>query len=171
MESVLVSLVSMAMVILSTVIMTVSTFHSASKIADAWRTMEQISSGVARTEISAVPPAAYQGGPLESVVENNGHTNMSDFASWDVIVQYQSGSSRYLAYSLYPPAEDQWAIKEIYIAGGQPEVFDLGILDPAELMTVSLNLATEIAAGEMAKVTISTSNGVTSQCFVARGSP
>jgi hypothetical protein len=168
MESVLVSLVSMAMVILSTVIMTVSTFHSASKIADAWRTMEQVSTSVARTEISAVPPGTYQGGPLEIVVENKGYTNLSDFSSWDVIVQYQSGSSRYLAYAQYPPAEDQWAVKEIHVASGQPEVFDLGILDPAELMTVSLNLAPEIAAGEMAKVTISTSNGVTSQCFVAR---
>ncbi len=167
----MVSLVSMAMVILSTVIMTVSTFHSANKIADAWRTMEQISGSVARTEISAVPPEIYQGGPLEIVVENKGHTNLSDFPSWDVIVQYQSGASRYLAYAQYPPAPDQWAIKEIHVAGGQPEVFDLGILDPAELMTVSLNLAPGIAEGEMAKITISTSNGVTSQCFVARVSP
>lgn len=168
MESVLVSLVSMALVILSTLIMTVSTLHSASKMADAWRAMEQVSGNVARTEISATPPENYAGGPLNIVVENKGHTDLNDFSTWDVIVQYQTGPSSYLTYGSYPPGENQWAIKEIYVAGGQPEVFDRNILNSAELMTITLNLAPGIVQGEMAKVTISTSNGVTSQCFVAR---
>jgi len=169
METILVSLVCMALIVISTVTLTVSTFQSASRLADSWQTMEQTSSNLARTEISAVAPADYAGGILDFTVQKGGQINLADFPGWDVIVRYQSGDVQYLTYSAtYPPAANQWTVKGIYMLDGNPEVFDPDILDPGEMMTVSANLSPEISQGETAAVTVSTPNGVTAQCYVTR---
>jgi hypothetical protein len=54
------------------------------------------------------------------------------------------------------------------MANESPEVFDPNILDPGEVMIVTINPEREIGTGETARIVISTPNGVTSQCFVTR---
>ena len=169
METIFISIVSMALIIVSTLVVTVSTFRSASQMSDAWKTMEERSSSIGRTEISAAGPANYQGGMMSLTIQNVGHVNLQDFSSWDVILQYQSGTATYLTYSsANPPAAGQWTTGGIFVIGGAPAVFDPGILDPGEYVTLSVNPSSEIPAGQMAKLTISTPNGVTAQCFVTR---
>ena len=169
METIIVSVVSMALIIISTLTVTISTFQSANRMADAWKAMETRSSSIGQTEIRVTAPAGYAGGLINLTVANEGHTNLSDFTDWDVILQYQTGDSTYLGYEPGgTPAPGEWAVLAIRVADGSPEVFDPGILNPGEVMTVSINPATEILEGQMARMIVATPNGITSQGYVTR---
>lgn len=171
METALISLVSVALVIIGTVTMTLSAFQAVTKVSDSIKDMEQEAGQRRRTEIVSVPPAGYTGGPIDMSVRNDGQTDLFSFASWDVIALYQSGGSQYLAYSAsYPPGNNQWALEGIYLTDNtsRPEVFDPNILNPGETMKLRVTLSPEIGAGETGRITVSTPNGVTSQCLVTR---
>jgi len=167
METLLITLVSMALIIFSTVTMTVSIFQSANRMADSWKMMEKQSGIIRRTEITTLPPQDYQGGAIDLTVQNAGQIDLAEFSRWDVIFQYQSGIACYVTYAAaYPPGGNQWAVKGIYFSEGVPEVFQPNILNPGENMVVSVNLNPGIGEGEAGRVTISTPGGVTSQCQV-----
>lgn len=169
MDTILVSVVALALIIVSTLTLTVSTFQSANTLADAWREMESQSVSVQRTEIRVVTANDYTGGLLDLEVQNEGGTDLHEFPKWDVIMRYQSGDAHYLSYaSDYPPGSGEWAVKGIFMADGSPEIFDPNILNPGEVMKVTINPETEIGIGEAAMIVISAPNGVTSQCFVRR---
>lgn len=167
METVLVSLVSLALIIVSFVSMEINTLQSTNKIASSLKQMEAQSSELVRTNIAAVPPAAYSGGALDLTVRNDGQTNLADFTQWDVIVQYQDGDFSYLAYTPTGPVDPgQWTVQGIYAANGSPETFDPGVLDPGEQMTLSINLDRNLGPGESCEITVSTPNGIKSQTQV-----
>jgi hypothetical protein len=169
MDTILVSIISLALIIVSTLTVTMTSFKSASRMADAWKVMEERSAVASRTDIAAVAPLDYRGGVIDLTVRNDGHVNLNDFAAWDVILQYQSGGTTYLTYSpTYPPGAGQWAVNGIFVTDGPPEVFDRNILNPGERMTVSVEPDTPIVVGEMARLLVSTPSGVTSQCYVTR---
>jgi hypothetical protein len=167
METILVSLVSLALIIISSVTMTISTMQSQNKVADSWKQMEAQSSNINRTDIMALPPLSYTGGVIDLTVKNDGQTNLDAFSKWDVIVQYQDGSVSYLTYTAsYPPADNEWTVKGIYTSGETPEIFDPNVLDPGEQMIVSVMLNPAVGSGETCRITISTPNGVKSQTQV-----
>jgi len=169
METILVSAVSVALVVLSTLTLTFNAFHSTNMLADGVKNMEANSNSIRQTEIRVLDLNDYQGGEIDLWVENEGKININDYPSWDVIIQYQSGNAYYLSHTeAYPPGLGQWTVNGIFVTETTPEVFDPNILNPGEMMIVSINPVTELGVGEMAKVLVSTPNGVTSQCFVTR---
>lgn len=169
MENVLISLISLALIVVSTVTVTFSMFKSANEMASAWKAMEQQSSTIERTQIAAVAPSIYQGGIIDLTVQNDGQVDLLDYEDWDVIIQYQSGGATYLTYETgSSPAAGEWTMSGIYVSGGSPEVFDPGILNPGEYMILSINPDQAISSAEMVKLTVSTPNGVTAQCYVTR---
>jgi hypothetical protein len=172
MESVLVCFVSITLMIISMVTITMNTVHSAAKLSDTWRTTEERANSIRRTVIVSLAPADYQGGILELTVKNEGQVNISDFGRWDLLLEKPGAIANYLTYSAsYPPGANQWAIKGFYITNNSPEVFDLNILNPGEQITVGINPPTPINEGETVRVTVSTSDGVTTQSYVTRQAP
>jgi hypothetical protein len=172
MESILVSLVSVALMIVTVVTMTMHSVQSAAKLSDTWKAMQERTSAIQRTNIVSVPPENYIGGEIELVVKNTGQTNISDFVHWDVIVEKQGSSAGDLAYSSsYPPEAEQWAVKGIYISDSVPEVFDPNVLNPGEQAVMAINPGGTMNPGETLKITLSTSDGVTSQCYVTEQAP
>jgi hypothetical protein len=170
-ESLFISLISVALVVVATVSMTVSLFTSTVNITDSWRKIEERSELVRRTSIVASPPVSYNGGVVVLTVANNGETNLANFDNWDVIVEYRSGQTNYLSYTSNPvPAANEWTIEGIYLSTNtsMPEVFDIGILNGWETAKIILGLAQEIGGGESVRFTVSTDIGVTSQCIVTR---
>jgi hypothetical protein len=166
-ETILVSLVSLALIIVSFVSMEINTLQSTNKIANSLKQIEAQSSAVMRTNIMVLAPSGYTGGPVELTVRNDGQTNLSEFTKWDVIVQYQTGEFSYLTYSpVYPANYGQWTVKGIYVADGSPEIFDPGILDPGEQMVLSITLDRNLNPGQSCEITVSTPNGVKSQSQV-----
>jgi archaellin len=172
METALISIVCIALIIVSAVTMTMGLFQSATGLAHSWQQMEQQAGSIRLTEINIVPPPNYNGGLIDLTVLNEGHTNLDDFAGWDVIAQYEDGILSYIVYSeSYPPGNNEWALNGISITGNGPESFDPNILNPGEEMIMVINLQLEIEEGETARITVTTPNGVTSTCYVTRLTP
>lgn len=171
MESLFVSLISVALVVVATVTMTMSLFTSVVNVTDSWRKIEARSELMLHTSIRASPPASYNGGAIQLMVANNGEANLDNFDKWDVIVEYQSGQINYLAHTANPvPGTNEWTIAGIYLSTNtsMPEVFDIGILNSWETANIVLNVDPEIGTGESSRITVSTDNGITSQCMVTR---
>ena len=169
MDTILGAVIILVLIIVSTLTMTVVAFQSANSLTDAWADTQAQAISIRDTEIGALVTGNYTGGPINVSVQNEGSANLYNYPSWDVIIQYQSGNASYLSYAAtYPPGSGEWAIEGIIMAGGSPEVFDPNILDPGEVMNVSINPELEIGIGETARIVISTPNGVTSRCFVTR---
>jgi len=169
METVFVSLVSLALIIVSSVTITVSAIQSTNKVADSWKQMEEKTYETSRTGIAALPPQQYLGGVVEVTVINEGQTNLGYFSEWDIITQYDNGNVSYLPYTtLYPPENNQWTVKGIYVYNGNPEVFDPDVLNPAEQMIVSIKLNPELSVGQSCRITISTPNGISTQTQITR---
>jgi hypothetical protein len=169
MDTILVAVVVLVLIIMSTLIITVTVFQSANNLGDAWKDMESQSISISETEIGVLFTGNYTGELIDVAVQNEGRTNLYDYPSWDVIIQYQSGDAFHLSYvEAYPPGSGEWAIEGIFMAGGSTEVFNPNILDPGEVMSVAINPETEIGIGETGRIVISTPNGVTSPCFVTR---
>ncbi len=171
MESALISLVSVALVIIATVTMMMSAFSSASTVADSWKQMEQRAEQIRRTDITAVPPENYGGGNIDLMVRNDGQTNLADFNHWDIIAQYQAGGIYYIDYTdNATPGSNEWTVEGIYLSDNtsMPELFDFNILNPGETANLTINLNPEIGSGKNGRITVATSNGVTSQCLVSR---
>uniref|UniRef100_A0A6H1Z7G8 Flagellin n=1 Tax=viral metagenome TaxID=1070528 RepID=A0A6H1Z7G8_9ZZZZ len=171
METALISLVCIAMVIIGTVTLCMSAFQGAISVTDSVKAMETEAGIIRRTGIAAVPPAQYSGGNIELMVRNEGQTNLSQFSRWDVIAQYLDDSAvKHVDYVEYtagnPPGPNQWTVEGIYLLSGDPEAFDPNILDPWEQMKIVINLDPGI--GTYGRITVSTPNGVTSECPVSR---
>jgi hypothetical protein len=167
METVFVSLVMIGLIIVGAFTILTSSFRVATTLSDSWKGMEAETSYIMRTYITATPPVIYTGGSIEITIQNGGMTDLADLSSWDVIVDYR-GSVRYLSYTQGVPGSNEWAVAGIYLSGGDPEVFDAGILNPGENMRIIINLDPELSPDETARITISAPNGVTSQCQVTR---
>jgi hypothetical protein len=167
MESVLLSFISLALIIISTVTMTMNTVNSAASLSESWKTMQEKSHNLQKTEIVSIPPQSYSGAIIEITVRNEGQVNLSDFAHWDVIVEDPESGARYLTYSPdYPPANNQWANQGIYMSEIVPEAFNSGVLDPGEQLKMALNPDPPMTAGQPIKITIATADGITTQCFI-----
>jgi len=172
MESILISIVSLALIIISTVTMTMNTVSSAAKLSESMKAMQAKMSLLQRTAIVSIPPQAYAGGPIELKVKNDGQVNLSDFSHWDVIVEDLANGTRYLTYSSdYPPADNQWAIRGIFMSDAVPEAFDTGVLNPGEQLVVALNPNPATPSGQPIKITVATGDGVTTQCFITGSTP
>ena len=92
METTIVSLVSTGMVIIATLTMLITSFNSASNMADSWRNMEQQASEIRRTEITTELPSAYTGGNLVVNVENAGQIDFSHLTGSEINSLHQSAA-------------------------------------------------------------------------------
>jgi hypothetical protein len=172
MESILISFVTLVLIIVSTVTLTMNTVNSSAKLTDSWKAMQEKTNTIRRTEIVSYPPGTYSGGIIDLVVKNNGQVNISDFVHWDVIIESQAGEAVSMQYSAnYPPENNQWAINGFFISENVTEVFDLNILNPGEQMVLGINPSGMIDVDKTVRITLSTAEGVTSQCFVTERAP
>ncbi len=74
-----------------------------------------------------------------------------------------------MAYSASdPPAAGQWAVQGIFISENVSEIFDLNVLNPGEQLTIGIDPGAAVDVGETLKITLATSDGVTSQCYLTR---
>ena len=169
METVILSLVSTALIIITSVTMIMSFFSSSNAMADSWKQMEQQASGIRRTEIAAIASENYTGGLINLTIRNDGQADIADFSRWDIIAQYQDGRGNYIVYTdNLTPVSNQWAVESIVLSDNSSEIFDPDILNPGEQLNVLINLDPQLIAGETTRITAATPNGVTAQCLLTR---
>ncbi len=169
MENAIVAIISTMLIIISSLMMTMSTLQSTSQMAAAWQSMNTTFNNMRSTSISAEGYGDYNGDDIWIKVTNDGQCNLYDFDRWDVIAQYDDGTSVYLTYLESGTIEaNQWTIAGIYTVMDYPDIFDPGILNPEEYMLMQVDMTPEINVNESARITISTSSGITDQCIITR---
>ncbi len=171
METALISVVSIAIIIISVATMTLGAFQSANTVVDSWKQMERQASSIRQTEVTLALSGNYTGGDINLMAANQGQTDLADFSHWDVLAQRQDTAAVYITYTENAtPGNNEWTVSGIYLSSNTTlaEVFNPNILNPGETMEIILNLNPEIAQGKTGRITMSTPNGVTSECLVTR---
>lgn len=170
MESALVSLFSVALLIITTITMMITSMQSAANISDAWQNINAQMEETLQTSVDVKLPVDYYGGNLLLQVLNTGQKALTSFKEWDIIIEYEDGSSNYINYTeLETPDYNEWTINGIYItSSGVEEAFDPEILNAEEHMVININMYPQISLGETVRVTVSTPGGVTSQCLITQ---
>jgi len=169
MESALVSMVSLALIIIASVTTMMNSFSAVNSIMDSWNSIESAADDKRRTDIAVIPPENYESSVLEVYVNNQGYVKLGSFDEWDFIVQLQNGEVYYIDFTdNISPEENQWTVEGIYISDNLTvsEVFDSDILNPGESAKLIVNLNPDIEDGTYGLLTVSTNNGVTAQCHV-----
>lgn len=170
METALISLVCIAILLIGTVTTVFTSFRAATTVSDSLKQWEEQAANIRRTEISST--GSYGGGFLTIWVTNDGQTNLQDFSKWDVIAQWTNSGTEYMNYLTHAtsgPNNNQWLVQGIYLPNhSTPEAMDPNILNPQEAMRLTLRLSPNMSSGTTARITISTPNGVTSQCLITR---
>ena len=92
-------------------------------------------------------------------------TKLADFDQWDVIVQYDSDGGNVVEWLSYNPGET--------LMGGEwdkdiGDVFEPGIFNPREVMTITLVVASSIGQPSTNLATIATPNGISASAVFTR---
>lgn len=142
-----------------------------------------------RTNIEIISAETQNDGAMVSVkVRNSGQVKLSDFAQWDVVVQYYSDGGydvngekapdiyhiEWLPHitmpNTYPSNSLQWMVNGIYADIDQMmvEVYEPGILNPDESMIIQAILTPTVAMTTTNRITINTENGVSASAHFMR---
>ena len=175
MENAIIALISIAIILSGTLTLVLSCFPTIDMLSTSWKQMTQQAGEMRRTEIAEIDAAVLLGGTqVEITIRNDGEVTLSDFDSWDVIVQYGSDNVSYsvewLSYTATnpPQADNQWTVSELRF-NGNPETIEPNMLNPGEEMEILMQLNTEVGEGTTNWATISTPNGVATQVLFQRG--
>lgn len=167
MENALVSAFCVAIILIAVLTLIMVSINAATTVSESLKDMEEQSASIRLTDIVAALSGNYTGGEIYLMVNNEGQTRLAEFARWDVVAQYQDGTAKYIDYTTdNPPGNNRWTVEGVYLSDGNPEVIDPNILNPKEKMKVVVDLEPEIV--NVGRITLSTPNGVTSECLVIR---
>ena len=138
--------------------------QSAEYLSAAIETGNDSERDMLRTTISSIN-STYTAEHLFLIdVLNNGQTKIGDFPNWDVIAEYydDEGSfhSSWLPYTADTPGINEWYISGIYY-GELPEVYDPGLLNRGEYLSLALQVEPAPAAESRVRLYISTPTGST----------
>jgi hypothetical protein len=160
MENVLVSLVCIAMILMGTATMAMSSLNSMSLIADSIKDEEKITSEIRNTNITPVSATVFDNGSrVEIMLKNDGTTDLANYKAWDVILRFQDNTTQWVPYSWGAPG---WTVGGIYY-NGSPEIYNPNICNPMETIKLVVRLSPPAVKNANNLATISTPNGVLSQ--------
>ncbi len=122
----------------------------------------------ARTALSVVGVETQSAGTIiEITLRNGGTTKLADFDQWDVVLQYYTAAGVYVTdwfpYVAGPvPGDNQWTVADIYTNAAEaiPEVYEPGILNPAEELVIRIKVSPAVGADTTNLATIAVANGV-----------
>jgi hypothetical protein len=167
METVFVSLICIALMVIGGMTMSQGFLHSVDNTSNNIQTISQRDQDILRTNISILSATQNASNTLEVSLRNDGHTKLASFDRWDIIMFYHDAlggdHATYLPYSSSSLGDNQWTLVGIYINSStrSPEVFDPGILDPNEEMIIQCQINPPAGPGSINLISISTPNGVT----------
>jgi hypothetical protein len=174
MDTVVVSIVCIVLVIFGGMTMAQGFFSSVDSSTIGWDTMESRDNSIMRTSLAVVGTAMPSASQLEITLRNDGQTKLSDFADWDLIIQYHDAGGQYyvnwLPYTSGVPGANQWTVNGIYIdaTSSTAEVFETSILNPGEEMIIRAEISPSVGAGTTNLAVASTSNGISASTTFTR---
>jgi len=167
METAIAALIILTVVLSGVLTITQVYLSSQDAILESWREREERRGERARTQISAVGAEMQE--PWDNIVDvtlrNEGDTKLADFDQWDVIVQYDStgdGNHDVVKWLSYDSGTwDKWS-EDIR------NVFEPGIFNPREVMTITLVVTPSIWQPSTNMVIIGTPNGISASPVFTR---
>ena len=156
MDTSLAGMLIMAVLLSGVVIMSQATIASYMTTGTAVRQAATVSGERERT-IIVFDTATSTGANLTVDLDNTGSTSVSDYANMDFIVTYQGGGTvvSRLGYVTGAPAANQWTRTTT-----TPDLYQPGIWDPGEKITLDAVLSPVQDAATSGMATVSTPNGV-----------
>ncbi len=166
MATAIVTLMSVAFLIMGISSMAQGSFKSVTVLSDAWTQMEDISEEQSRTRIEVIE-TSHSPPTVDVTVKNAGSKSLEDFSAWDVLSEYYDAGGVYYTTSLTyttaaSPGDDEWTVTGIYLdaSGSVAEVFQPNVFNPEEEMVVRLKLSPAARTSSQNLLVIGTPNGV-----------
>jgi len=168
METAIISLLCIALVVFGGMTMAQGFITSVDASASGLEEIGQRDEEILRTELTPVEATLTAPDTLELVIENTGQTKLSDYESWDIIVQYYDEAWTYrvewLPLASGSPSANEWSVDWIRL-NGNPEFYETGILNPGEQLKLIIKLGPAAATGSTNLVVVSTPSGVTASMY------
>lgn len=166
METIFVSLICIVLMVIGGMTMSQGFLHSVDNTSNNYQVLSQRDQDILRTNVSILSTTQGTSDSLEVSLRNDGHTKLTNFDRWDIIVFYHDASNNnhatYLSYTSSDLGNNQWKLVGIYVDASalSPEIFDPGILDPDEEMIIQCQLNPPAGLNTTNLISISTPNGV-----------
>jgi hypothetical protein len=169
METAIVSIICVALIAFGGMTMSRGFITSVDKSAHGMDTAGMRNETRMRTELTPISATLPSGNMLNIILQNTGQTKLSDYAKWDIIVQYYDNTGTYhvawLPYTDGVLGDNEWALSWIHLDNGQPETFDPGILNEKEEIMIRAQLNPAPGPGTTNLAVVSTPNGVTASIY------
>jgi hypothetical protein len=160
MENLLITIVCIALILMATVSYASSFLGSADMIGNSFKNSLERARQLARTDITATQATTADGSEVEITLRNDGNTSLRNYGKWDVIVRYQGGATVWIPYAA--SGAPGWSKIGTYY-NGNPDIYEPGILNPAETLKINVRLAPGVADNTTNLAVIATDSGVSTQ--------
>jgi len=114
METVIVSLICIALVVFGGMAMSQGFMTSVDTSTTGLGEIGQRDEAIIRTELSTVSTSLPSANTLEVILENTGQVKLANFDKWDIIVQYYDGTGSYytewLPYTEASLGDNEWEL-------------------------------------------------------------
>ena len=168
METILVSLVCIALIVFGGMTMSQGFMTSVDTSTSGLDELGQRNETIIRTLINPVSASQPAANTFEIILKNDGQIKLADFAKWDVIVHYFDETGNYtikwLPYTENALGDDEWQVTWLRL-NGVAEVFETGVFNPGEQMMITGQLNPPVGLGTTNMVVISTPSGITAQTY------
>jgi archaeal flagellar protein FlaF len=160
MENALVTIIIVAVLTFATATLSKAAIGSVDDLGQSWKAMEMVSGDRARTQVTVTDAETdVTGSNVYISLRNDGQSRVLDFSRMDVILQYFSPGGVYntawIPYTDGALANNEWTVMSI-----SPDVFEPGILNPGEELTIQAKLSPTVGTGTTNWATVATPNGI-----------
>lgn len=174
MESIFTVIVVIALILTAGLNIFQTSLDTQEQLMTSWQEMEERTDDRVRTQLTPISATVQNNGAqVQLTLRNDGSASLADFDEWDLFMQYYSSGDVYninwYPYTSGLPSGNQWTAT-IYTdaAGGLPELYEPGILNPDEELLLQLNIAPGIGLTTTNRLTLSTHNGITASTIITR---
>lgn len=171
METVLVSLICVALIVFGGMTMSQGFMTSVDTTTTGLEDVRQRGETLMRTELTPVSSNLTAANTLEVILENTGQAKLADFNKWDFIVQYYDDAgvyySRWLPYTAGTLGDNEWEVTGITL-GGETEAYEPNVLNQSEAITLVAQLDPAVGDNTTNMVVVATPDGITASTYFTR---
>lgn len=176
METIIVSIMSLALIVVGGMTMSQGFLASVDSSATGLNRITLAQEEMMRTNIGIISVTQPSANQVKVIMRNSGQTKLASFSKWDVIVQYYDSTgdfhTEWLPYTTDAVLENnEWKVTGIYTDAAEQnaEAIEPGILNSTEYVVFLMKLINPVGSSTTNQVTISTPNGITVSAIFLRG--
>jgi archaellum component FlaF (FlaF/FlaG flagellin family) len=180
MDSIIAGIIILFLILFAILTLSGAFVEAQEMLATTWETRGDAMQETLSTRLSMVS-ARYTSGTNTAyfVFRNDGTTHLSDFETWDVIVQYYDLAdpavyrTAWLPFRAGAPNLNEWSVSGIFAdeAQDKPEVFERTLLNPGEELRIAVLVDPTLGAGNPMQLTLASPDGIAASGVLTRNVP